>query len=1223
MKTRLPLKKLQFLTLLALLLVIPGMTIAQDLEWKKEDAPKKGHALYKQAKIYDNQSGAVGVKPKAFGDKAMDRWLFEQQQLRNPTTQKLPYDIKRLEQLFSEKILERSLDQETAAKGRETSAKSRFSYWRNRGPGNVGGRTRALALDLKNENTILAGGVSGGLWRSTNAGKSWRKVTFSFQSPSITAIVQDPRKGKNRIWYYASGERFGNSASAGGAFYQGTGIYKSVNNGQTWFRINDSNDDDVTTISSLDIINSLAIDPKNGDLYAATFNGVFRSKNGGKDLEEVLPSAFDSYTEVITTPSGKIYATVDFFGAENSGFFVSDDGDTWTNITPPGISPFFGRTVMGVDPADENRIFFFSDNLLASPEAFLWRYQADAATPEEQWVDLSANLPTTIGGPVGDLNLQGGYNMVVKVHPDNPDIVFLGGTNLYRSVTGFTTPTAAEGWIGGYSIVNDISIYPNQHPDQHNLVFLPSDPDIAIAATDGGVHRTEDISDTSAPVLWSSLNNNYITTQPYAISFDPEANSDDLLAGFQDNGTWFTDSKSLNDPWIEDFSGDGTYNAIADGGLTRYVSAQFGVVFRLNFDENGDFVSFTRVQPAGASGFAFVAPFVLDPNNDNIMYMPAGDRIWRNNNLDEIPLFSNAPTTVNWVEQTQTATSDQSPITALDVSKFPVANRLYYGTASGLIYKVENANIDEQPAIDISSGKGLPPGFVNNIYVDPKNPDRVFVVFSNYGIPSIFMTRDAGNSWKDISGNLEESPDGSGNGPSVRWFAMNGNNDGYFAGTSTGLYFAFRLRGKQTRWFREPLRIGNGVVTQVRTRGDGFVAAGVHGNGVYSANFFVRPRPEPSLSVAYLLSDLTVSKNSDPFTVDIPDLFVSSKNKKITIELTNSNPALVSASLDGDQINISVTPDAEGSAAIGLVATSGREKVSEGFTINVVEPAIYEQNGPVTFSSPSQFFLDFGGLVQSADDFTVPEGSTWKISSIIAQGAVDGSPQLTDASIAIFNTQNGMPAEEIYNSGSITPTSEPTDANLALELPEELVLESGSYWITVYANLAFEGANIWSWATQASVTGDEAHFRDLLDLFGTGAIDWTPQSVVFNAPPEDQVFQLFGTIEESSEAEEAPSSFATSLAEEELQNLATLEVTETTAVWPNPSSSQFFFSLRNSEDEKVSARVYNLLGQMVHEEKNISSGQPFSWDASSAPSGIYLVRIQGQKTNRSFKLLKQ
>jgi len=1229
MKTVLLQKTFRFfyVSSLALFIANAGFAQSQKPNTPSNDPIKKGHALYKQIKIYDSQTGPTGVKPKPVADRALDRISYEQRLLQNPRTKKIPKNIKALESAFSEKITARSHISETSKKSAEFASKSRYSYWRNRGPGNIGGRTRALAIDRRNENIIFAGGVSGGLWRSLNMGESWRKVTLPWQDPSITAIVQDPRRGKHHIWYYASGERFGNSASAGGALYAGTGVFKSINNGRTWFRLRGSNDSDLTTLSAFDIIHNIDVDPKNGDVYVATFEGIYRSKQGGRNFELVLAGALDSTTDIMITPKGKIYATVDFFSGEASGFFVSDNGDQWTNITPAQINPFFGRTVMAFDPSDEERVYFFSEDLTQVTPAFLWRYQGNAETPAEQWTDLSINLPTTIGGPVGNLNLQGNYNMFISVHPTKPNLVFLGGTNLYRSTSGYTTPTGIAGWIGGFDIANNVTNYPNHHPDQHNLLFLPSDPDKAISANDGGVHMTTDITRTETPVEWVSLNNGYITTQPYTVSYDPEGNGDDLVAGFQDNGTWFTNSKNAKDPWTQDFSGDGAFNAIADGGRTRYVSSQFGLIIRYNFDETGALESFTRIEPIGSSNFSFIAPFILDPINDNVMYLPAGDRIWRNNDLDAIPLFSQARTDLNWVEQTKTITPDGASITALDVSKFPVANVLYYGTGSGIVYRVENANLDNQEVLDISSGKGLPPGNINNIYVDPKDSDRVFVTFSNYGIPSLFMTGNAGESWEDISGNLEENRDGSGNGPSVRWFAINGKNEGYFAATSTGLYYAFRLRGKNTRWYREPIRIGKGVAVQVKTRADGFVAAAIHGNGVYSANFFVRPRPEPSLSVAYQIPDTTVAINFEPFEIDIDDLFVSSKSRpNIDIELTNSNPDVATAILDGDTIRFSpIGSDVKGSTTIGLIATSGKEQVSEGFTLNVSELAIYEQSDPSAQSAISQNFLDFGVLVQAADDFTIPSGTTWEIDRFIANGATLTASLITEATVVVYRDNDGRPGEEVYNSGSVTLISEPDDYNLNLKLPEVLELGEGSYWLSVYADLAFTSAGLsWFWLTQNKVIGNEAVIRDEFGVIQPGLADWTPLSNAFLPSPQDFKFQIFGSVNAMGDETEEPTTRA---AEDELESdnqaLSEVELKTTLGVWPNPSTNEFFFSLNSDLDTNVTARVFNIIGQMVYEKTNIDATQIFSWDATAAPSGLYLVKITGDRTNNSLTVVKQ
>lgn len=1200
----------------------------QNLTTQADQHPR-GHALYKQSKLFDSQTGAVESQPTAVGDNAIDRQSFEFNRLKNPYTGKMPAGISELEMKFSDQIAE---GQDLKNSASHVGGRYRnYSYWKNRGPFNVGGRTRALAIDRTNENIILAGGVSGGLWRSTDAGATWRKVTSRRQAPGITCIIQDPRPGKHHIWYYGSGERIGNSASEGGAFYSGTGVYKSVNGGRSWRLLSATDDDAIGSFGPFDITNSIAIHPINGDLYVATFNGLHRSKDGGQTFEEVLAGGFDATVEVAIDSQGQIYATIDASGIPNAGFFTSTDGDNWTDITPALFPAFAGRTVMGIDPSNENKIYFLNHD--ETGPSGLFRYIATNPVGS-QWTDLSANLPTSIGGPVGNLNFQTGYNMVVKVHPGDSNTVFVAGTNLYRSNTAFTTPAGQESWIAGYSPLNDISVYPDQHPDHHALIFYPSNPNKVLSGTDGGVFLANDITTSNSaaePVDWTSLNNGYVTTQPYAVAFDPEPNSDDLVAGFQDNGTWFTSSTNRTEPWEEDFGGDGSYNAIADGGATRYVSSQFGNVYRLNFDSLGEFESFTRVKPAGANNLDFVAPFVLDPQNDNIMYIPDGNRIWRNNDLDGIPLFSNSTTTVNWVNLPNSDTPPGTTITSLDLSTYPIANRLYYGTNSGGVYRMDNANLDNQPAIDLTTGKGLPPGYVNDISVDPSNADRVVITFSNYGVQSIFLTDDAGETWTNVSGNLEENEDGTGNGPSVRSTAFFGGSDSFFgsrlqkvfAATSTGLYYTLRLNGSRTRWYKEPFIIGNAVTDEVKTRKDGFVAVAAHGNGLFSARFpiFFNPLPTAKLSVAYLLPDLVVDENSGDIEVNIEDLFVHAYGRHINVELTNSNPGLVTVTDNGNSLTLSFAADTLGSATIGLIATSGNEQVAEGFTVTISKPTLYDQLGAGVTTVPSQNFVDFGAIAQSADDFTVPAGDSWEISNVLAFGGANNSPTFTSATVVIYEDNGGVPGSELYNSGEILPDSNPQDANLNLTLPEEVSLGSGTYWISVYANLAFNpAATQWFWTSQNGGVGAETHFRDAFDLFGTGATDWTGTSLALGTPVLDQVFQVFGSI--------VPATEAASARKVEDQPLADLDMAVSTLVWPNPSTGQFTFKvdLGNAiveSEEKVNMSIFNTSGRMIHQVMDIDTNENFVWDAYHQPMGIYMVKIVGPGTNQSFKIVKQ
>ncbi|MEJ2069130.1 MAG: hypothetical protein P8X58_01765, partial [Syntrophobacterales bacterium] len=130
--------------------------------------------------------------------------------------------------------------------------------------------------------------------------------------------------------------------------------------------------------------------------------------------------------------------------------------------------------------------------------------------------------------------------------------------------------------------------------------------------------------------------------------------------------------------------------------------------------------------------------------------------------------------------------------------------------------------------------------YVSCIAVDPDNANNVMLVYSNYSVISLYYTNDGGKSWQDVAGNLEQNPDGSGNGPSCRWASIlnYGGATYYYAATSTGLYSTARLNGTSTVWAQEGAStIGDVVCDMVISREtDGKVVVGTHGSGVFYSN---------------------------------------------------------------------------------------------------------------------------------------------------------------------------------------------------------------------------------------------------------------------------------------------------------------------------------------------------------------------------------------------------
>ncbi len=811
-------------------------------------------------------------------DDPINRIIYENKRLVNPVTGEIPDNIRGKELDFAKQLPKNSLKSSNAIN------------WTHRGPFNVGGRTRALAIDKANENIILAGGVSGGMWRSANGGSSWTKVTALDDLHSVTAIAQDPNN--TNTWYYGTGEISGNSAGTSGASYRGNGIFKSTDNGLSWTQLASTTTNVPETFNSdFQYCWNIKISPTNSYIYAATYGRIYRSTDGGLNWTIVfnsrdinLASPASSYvTDVEIDSNGKIYIAIGSDG-DISGFYISvDNGDNWTNITPGTFPADYDRTTIAVAPSNENIVYFLTyvgKDVSSNPIHNLWKYVYDPNNSTYSWTDLSTNLPAQ-GDKTGDFDSQGGYDLLIKVKPDDENFVIIGGTDLWRSTDGFTSTNNLTK-IGGYSPTNNTySSYSNHHPDQHSLVFYPSNASKVISGHDGGLSLTSDIAKSTLEgndetVVWNSLNVGYLTTQTYAVAIDMETNGDPVIvAGFQDNGSWLTDNSSSTTTWYDVGGGDGAYCAVLNSGSEFYQSSQNGTVYR-NWLDTGTW-KWAEVDPDGATDQDFINPFILDPNNTKMMYYLGGNVVWRNSDLTEIPASNSSPTTINWDKMTQTNVGTDW-ISNLDVSTTP-ENILIFGTGKGKIYKVENANTNDPAPINISNVNFPTDATVGCVKINPYDADEILISYTNYSVISIWHTSDGGQNWESVSGNLEENPDGSGSGPSVRWVEMLKKDNGdkvYFAGTSTGLYTTTTLNGANTVWTQEsPDLIGNVVVDMIKVRKDGTVVIGTHGNGVYSA-----------------LYDGATSATENIFT-DLIDakIYPNPSNGEFTIEAQTETPA--------------------------------------------------------------------------------------------------------------------------------------------------------------------------------------------------------------------------------------------------------------------------------------------------------------------------------------------
>jgi hypothetical protein len=846
------------ITFIVFLLIITGYFIIDSIKDVEEVS---------KPRIRSSSSPKAGVKSKAARQEYFHRLL------RDPKTNQIPPQMRRRELEYAKKLR----DLRTLNKNSGNNI-----FWQFAGPDDVGGRTRALAVDVTNANTLIAGGVSGGIWKSTNGGDTWSLKNTVLQPLSVTSLAQDTRDGHTDTWYYSTGEYFnGNSASDRGrvAHFFGTGIYKSTNNGESWTLLNATVDNYPHTwnVPSFDIVTRVYVSPTTGTLFTANNGvGIYRSTDGGNSFSIVLGNgSTPRYADVVVTNNGTVIGTYSQNSAgtspvTNPGIYKStSDGvvNSWTDITPDYLkNNNNNRTVLAIAPS--NNDILYSLTLLPTGELKFYKIIISTGVNE----DRSGNL--TEFPERGALEAQGGYNMVLGVKPDDENFVLLGLTNLFRSRNGFATKPGQEDeadvFIGGYHNNDIFFYYPNNHPDHHVLAFDPTNPNRLWNGNDGGIYMVEDIREslTGNELLpWIDKNQGYNVTQFYTASIANIADDDRIMGGTQDNGSPYFTFNGTNTSSSDDVgSGDGSYGYF--GNTYAYASSQEGRILRRAYSAGGAPTgAWATVYPSNAGGQLFVNPFRVDPNNENYMYYPSGSEFWRNNALSSIPTGVNGGTTVGWSEVAGLEETGDFIISAIQISQQP-AHILYYGSSSDVgLPKITRVT----SSLSASTGEtvtlsGAEEGaYVHDIAINPDNADQILVVISNYNTESLFYSSNGGQSFSTVQGNLSGDQKSQGSytywtGPSMRSATIVPTEDGlvYLVGTSTGVYSTTSLIGDNTEWVQESDElIGNTVTEYIDSREvDATIVAGTHGRGIFIGKYdtsLSSGRP-PSSPGAYHLS---------------------------------------------------------------------------------------------------------------------------------------------------------------------------------------------------------------------------------------------------------------------------------------------------------------------------------------------------------------------------------
>ncbi|MBU1721014.1 MAG: hypothetical protein KKA07_18255, partial [Bacteroidetes bacterium] len=423
--------------------------------------------------------------------------------------------------------------------------------WKEMGPDNVGGRTRAILIDKNNPNTVYAGGAGGGLWKSTTGGTSWVRVNYSgdngrFPCLAISCITQ----ASNGDIYFGTGEGHANAAGManGSTGFIGTGIWKSTD-GTTFSQLTAT----IPATSNSEAaewayVNNLGASPtSSGTIYAATNRGLRMTTDGGTTWTNPVfyPTQYVQYI----SPSADVDVATDgtVIAAIGDNCFRSNDGTTgWTKVGAnlPATNEI-SRIEFAFAPSDPNYVYCAAANnsghlynvYKSTDKGSNWTVIGPGGSPSFPIFSHVANNVLSGG--------QGSYDNTVAVFPDNKDKILVGGIDmwLYNEPVGWSNKSC---WA--YS--HDSPYY--IHADHHTYKFHPTNPLIIYAGTDGGVHRSMDGGNT-----WQVMNRGYNVTQFYTVAM---AANGCVMGGTQDNGTLYNDLQGTSDSnFVEVRGGDGAY----------------------------------------------------------------------------------------------------------------------------------------------------------------------------------------------------------------------------------------------------------------------------------------------------------------------------------------------------------------------------------------------------------------------------------------------------------------------------------------------------------------------------------------------------------------------------------------------------------------------------------------------------------------------------------------
>jgi len=727
------------------------------------------------------------------------------------------------------------------------------------------GRINAITFHPTDVNTFWIGASQGGLWKTTDNGQSWVCLTDDLPLLRVSDVAVDPNN--TNVLYLATGDinyvAF-NTIGAGRYYQFGMGVLKSIDGGQTW---------DTTGLSfnltdgESSLIRKIVVNPNNSNqVLAAGIDGIYLSNDAGVSWTQVSTEmiidldvnpqnssvmyASGFYNPSVPSSKALIMKTVDF-------------GQSWTvlNTGIPQQSSVL-RIETAIAPSDTNYIYAITcgtdEGLYAIYKSIdagtTW--EAVAAHDTTQVTNCHTEIPNLLGWADGGLSGfmpdeggQGTYDLTLAVDPNDKNRIYSGGVNMWGSADGGVTWDIVSMWM---------KLFGNSlHADQHFSIFHPITKKF-YQTNDGGIEVTDSVKigsysyiynhciDWSAaiagdydnailpdcyelPTTWQNLTHGLDITEFYRLG-GCKTNSQIIVAGAQDNGTFMYNSGS----WMNTWSGDGMEAMIDHYNDSIIYATNYTGTLNKSTDGGNTYTSNITtyiIDTVGESG-DWVTPFVMHPINSDIIY--AGfQNVWKSTDGG-----------MTWTKISPWSSSVAS-LKALAVAGSDPDSTIY-ASRGNVLYKTTDGGSNWQSIVN----PDFPTYQITYIAVDGSDADNIWLTFAGYdAAKKVFHSTDGGTTWTNISEGL---PNVAMNCIVHQDSTLFGVHNAIYVGTDVGVYYTNdSIQNSVDKWIFYSNGLPNVVVSELEIQYSAQkIRAATYGRGLWESDLFSPSQPPHSVQLA-------------------------------------------------------------------------------------------------------------------------------------------------------------------------------------------------------------------------------------------------------------------------------------------------------------------------------------------------------------------------------------